>query len=99
MTITAQEVLGFWFGAAGSENDGRPRREWFVKNQAFDAEIRRRFGAAVDRAVAGGLREWDEEGPAGTLARILVLDQFTRNAHRGTPRAFEGDTLALQAAR
>jgi uncharacterized protein (DUF924 family) len=91
MTITAQEVLGFWFG--------RPRREWFVKNEAFDAEIRRRFGAAVDQAVAGGLREWDEEGPAGTLARILVLDQFTRNAHRGTPRAFEGDTLALQAAR
>jgi uncharacterized protein (DUF924 family) len=99
MTMTAQEVLDFWFGAPGSETDGQPRREWFVKNAAFDAEIAQRFGAVTAQAVAGGLREWDAEGPQGVLARILVLDQFTRNAHRNTPRAFEGDTLALQAAR
>jgi len=97
--MTAQEVLDFWFGAPGSESDGRPRREWFAKNAAFDATIARRFGAAIDRAVAGGLREWDAEGPQGVLARILVLDQFTRNAWRNTPRAFEGDALALIAAR
>jgi len=49
--------------------------------------------------VAGGLREWDEQGPQGTLARILVLDQFTRNACRESPGAFAGDSLALAAAR
>jgi uncharacterized protein (DUF924 family) len=97
--MTAQQVRDFWFGAPGSETDGQPRREWFVKNPAFDAEVTQRFGVAIDRAVAGGLREWDAEGPQGVLARILVLDQFTRNAHRNTPRAFEGDALALQAAR
>jgi uncharacterized protein (DUF924 family) len=97
--MKAQEVLDFWFGAPGSESDGQPRREWFVKNAAFDAEIRQRFGDTIDQALAGGLREWDAEGPQGVLARILVLDQFTRNAWRDTPRAFEGDTLALQAAR
>jgi uncharacterized protein (DUF924 family) len=99
MTIQARDVLDFWFGAPGSEAAFQPRREWFVKSDAFDAEVKRRFGAAIDQAVAGGLHEWDAEGPQGVLARILVLDQFTRNAHRNTPRSFEGDTLALAAAR
>lgn len=72
---------------------------WFRKDAAFDAAIRERFGAAIAQAVAGGLREWDEQGPRGVLARILVLDQFTRNAHRNTPESFAGDALALAAAR
>ena len=53
----------------------------------------------LEQAVAGGLREWDQQGPTGMLARILVLDQFTRNAWRGTPASFSGDALALAAAR
>jgi uncharacterized protein (DUF924 family) len=97
--MTPREVLDFWFGAPGSAFDGQARREWFVKDDAFDAVIRTRFGPAIEQALAGGLRAWDEEGPAGTLARILVLDQFTRNAHRNTPGAFAGDALALAAAR
>jgi uncharacterized protein (DUF924 family) len=97
--MTSREVLDFWFGAPGSATDGQPRREWFIKNEAFDEQIRQRFVAAIDQAIAGGLREWDAEGPQGVLARILVLDQFTRNAFRNTPRAFAGDGLALSAAR
>jgi uncharacterized protein (DUF924 family) len=97
--MTPQDVLDFWFGAPGSPDDGQPRRAWFVKKDAFDAAIRTRFGAVIDAALAGGLRDWDAAGPQGTLARILVLDQFTRNAHRGTPAAFAGDALALAAAR
>ena len=97
--MKAQDVLDFWFGPPGSAAHGQPQRAWFVKNDDFDATIRARFGTAIDAALAGGLREWDDEGPQGVLARILVLDQFTRNAHRGTPRSFEGDALALDAAR
>jgi uncharacterized protein (DUF924 family) len=99
MSMTPQEVLDFWFGAPGSVSAGKPRREWFVKSDAFDDQIRQRFGAVIDQAIAGGLREWDAQGPQGILARLLVLDQFTRNAHRNTPRAFAGDTLGLLAAR
>jgi uncharacterized protein (DUF924 family) len=99
MSMTPQEVLDFWFGAPGSDSAGKPRREWFVKSDAFDDQIRQRFGAVIDQAIAGGLREWDAQGPQGILARLLVLDQFTRNAHRNTPRAFAGDTLGLLAAR
>jgi len=97
--MTSQEVLSFWFGEPGSLDAGKPRREWFVKQDAFDAIVHGRFGATIEQALAGGLREWDDEGPQGALARILVLDQFTRNAHRDTPTAFAGDALALAAAR
>lgn len=97
--VTAQQVLDFWFLPPHSEGHGKPRPEWFRKDDNFDAEIARRFGNTIAQALAGGLREWDAEGPEGTLARILVLDQFTRNAGRGTPASFAGDTLALAAAR
>jgi uncharacterized protein (DUF924 family) len=96
--MKAQEVLDFWFLPPGSEGHGKGRKEWFSKDQRFDEQIRLRFGAAIAQAVAGGLREWDEEGARGALARIIVLDQFTRNARRGTPGMFEGDALALAAA-
>jgi len=97
--MDAQEVLDFWFLPASSAGHGRQRAEWFRKDDAFDAAIRERFGAAIDHAIAGGLREWDGQGPRGVLARILVLDQFTRNAYRGAPESFAGDALALGAAR
>jgi uncharacterized protein (DUF924 family) len=96
--MKAQDVLDFWFGAPGSAEYGKPRAVWFRKDDRFDAEIRNRFGETITQAVAGGLRDWDAE-PQGMLARLIVLDQFTRNARRGTPGAFEGDTLALAAAR
>ena len=94
MTAAAAEVLAFWFGEPPS---ALPRDEWFRKDAAFDALVAQRFGATLAAALAGGLREWDAQ-PAGALARIVVLDQFTRNSFRGTPRAFAGDPLALAAA-
>jgi uncharacterized protein (DUF924 family) len=96
--MTSQEVLDFWFLPPGAEGFGKPRPEWFRKDSRFDAAIAERFGGAIAQAVAGGLREWDREGAEGKLARILVLDQFTRNAFRGTPESFSGDALALGAA-
>ncbi len=91
----ADAVLDFWFG---QPRVAQARAEWFRKDAAFDALIRERFGATIEAALAGGLRDW-EGRPEGRLARIVVLDQFTRNAFRDTPRAFAGDALALAAAR
>ena len=73
------------------------RAEWFRKDEEFDDEIRRRFGEAVAIALAGGLGEWCATR-RGSLARVLLLDQFTRNIFRGTPRAFAGDERALATA-
>jgi len=91
---TPAEVLAFWFGEPATT---KPRGEWFRKDAALDTLIRNRFGATLQAALAGGLRDWDGT-PATALARIVVLDQFTRNSFRDTAQAFAGDALALQAA-
>jgi len=84
------EILEFWFGPAPHTE----RNTWFRKDPAFDAEIRSRFGAAIESALGSG---WPHAGttPLGSLALVLLLDQFTRNAFRDTPRAFAGDAGAL----
>lgn len=99
MTVTARDVLDFWFLAPSSVGHGQQRAEWFRKDAQFDAAIALRFGATIRQALAGALRAWDADGAQGRLARILVLDQFTRNAARGTPASFAGDALALADAR
>ena len=93
----AGTVLDFWFGAPGSNEFGSARKAWFMKDAAFDAAIRERFGALVERALRGELEAWGDE-PRSSLAQILVLDQFTRNAFRGSARSFAGDARALAAA-
>ena len=97
LAADAQAVLDFWFGAEGSATHGVQRPEWFAKDDAFDRTIVDRFGAAIERALRGELDAWADE-PWSGLARILLLDQFTRNAFRGTPRSFAGDSQALAAA-
>ena len=98
MDPQARAVLDFWFGAPHSPEHGTRRDVWFRQDAAFDDLIARSFGPTIETALAGGLEDWDES-PHGTLARIVVLDQFTRNVFRGTPRAFAGDVFALAAAR
>ena len=97
MEETAQAVVHFWFGAPGSPERGKARTAWFRKDDAFDDEIRRRFAEAVEIALAGGLGEWCTNAE-GSLARVLLLDQFTRNIFRGSARAFAGDQRALATA-
>ncbi len=91
----ARAVLDFWFLPAGHAGHGAYRPEWFRKDDAFDAAIRERFGTAVEEALNGTPGAGSDET---LLARILLLDQFTRNIFRGTPRAFAGDVQALQLA-
>jgi uncharacterized protein (DUF924 family) len=93
MNAQSADVLDFWF--AGSNT---ARAEWFKKDAGFDALIAARFGTLVEQALAGGLAAWVQQ-PNDALAQVIVLDQFTRNMFRDTPRAFAGDVLALAAAR
>lgn len=86
-------VLSFWFGRPGAPPLANAAR-WFSADPAFDAEVRSRFEGLVERAAAGELEAW-RETPPGALALVLTLDQFPRNIHRGTPRAFACDAAAL----
>lgn len=94
---TPDEVLDFWFLTPDQPGYGKPRAEWFRKEVVFDDEIRRRFGDVIAVALSGGLKDWCAT-PEGSLAYILVLDQFTRNVFRNRAEAFAGDTLGLSAA-
>ena len=90
----ATEVLRFWFGDAPPYVQ---RPEWFRKSDDFDREIERRFSAVIEDALSGGLTDWAAQADTA-LARVIVLDQFTRNVFRNTPKAYAGDTLAHAAA-
>lgn len=90
MTATPAEILAFWFS-------DRARPLWFVRDTAFDAEIRAGFEASHKAAAAGRLQSW--EGAAEScLALVLLLDQFSRNIHRDSPKAFAADPLARAVA-
>ena len=91
------EILDFWFAPRGSAEHGKTRELWFRKDASVDQAIRARFGGAVETALAGGFGEWTT--PRGALARVLLLDQFTRNIYRETPRAFAGDVMAFGISR
>jgi uncharacterized protein (DUF924 family) len=81
-----QERLRFWFGS-GDEEERRRR----------DQEIRTRFGALLEQAAGGQLESW-AHGPRRRLSLVILLDQFPRNAFRGTARAFAYDDRALALA-
>lgn len=85
-----QQVITFWF------EESKPE-QWFRKDEAFDALIRERF-LDTHRMVAAGLSSEWRTAPEGRLAEIIVLDQFSRNMFRGTPKAFAFDTQALTLA-
>lgn len=88
--MLAQDVTAFWREAGPAK--------WFAKDDAFDAAIRARFGEATRAALDGGFDDW-REGAEGTLALLLLLDQFPRNLFRGEARAFAGDARARELAR
>ena len=96
---SAEEVLDFWFGQLDEEGRARPEvsQRWFQKSDAFDEEIRRRFEGLYEEIAAGEHREW-LQSPRGRLAYVIVLDQFSRNMFRDTPKMYALDDTALEVA-
>jgi len=93
-----RDILDFWFLPLDDPEHGTPRKIWWESTPAFDAEARTRFGTLVDKAIAGGLEAW-RKSPDGALALVLLCDQFPRNIHRRSARAFSGDARARETAR
>ena len=85
------EVLDFWLGEIGPEG-------WYAGGEEIDDACAVRFGALWDALHEGGLEHW-VDGVVGTLAYLIVADQFSRNIHRGKPEAFANDIRARAAAR
>ncbi len=85
-----QSVLTFWF------NELTPEM-WWKKEVSLDDQVRDRFTPLHEQAVKGELLHW-RQCPQGALAEVIVLDQFSRNMFRDTPRAFAQDPQALTLA-
>jgi uncharacterized protein (DUF924 family) len=92
---TAESIAAFWFGSHLDNGVVVEQQSslWWVKNQETDREIRRRFLPGLEAAAAGELDAW-RASPRGTLALILLTDQFSRNMFRDSARSFSTDPLA-----
>ena len=83
-------MLHFWFTELSP-------KQHFAKDAALDEAIRTRFGATLEAAARCELFAW-RAATQGRLAEVVVLDQFSRNVYRDSPRAFAQDALALALA-
>ncbi|GAA6135732.1 DUF924 family protein [Oceaniserpentilla sp. 4NH20-0058] len=83
-------IIDFWF-------DEIETSQWWKKDLEFDALIQRRFGELHQKAKAGELFKWRETA-LGSLAEVIILDQFSRNMFRDHKDAFSSDELALALA-
>src|SRR5690606_14417456 len=88
MEADARSILDFWF-------EELTPADWFATSSELDERIRRRFGALHDRMsrMDADRSAW-LANPEGSLALVILLDQFPRNIYRGTARAFASDALA-----
>ena len=92
MTIrTAQTIIDFWLNEVGPKG-------WYEAHDDVDQMIISRFMATYQAAVAGELDDW-RNSASGSLALLLLLDQFSRNMFRGDARSFQADPLAREIAR
>lgn len=88
---TPEDILAYWLDEQGPKG-------WYKGGAALDAEIRDRFMDDWIRATEGTYAMWLTY-PSGTLAYIILTDQFPRNMFRDTAKSFSSDNLARAAAK
>ena len=93
-----EDILAFWFppGLDADQETHRRQFQWWFGGGA-DAAIVARYGPVLEAACRGALDHWADV-PRSRLALIIVLDQFSRTLHRGTPQAFAQDARAQALA-
>lgn len=89
--LNPEAVLDYWINEVGPSG-------WYEGGEALDAEVRDKFEAAWHEARKSGFKTWMTD-PRGTLALIILLDQFPRNMFRGTANAFATDNQARAVAK
>jgi len=88
--VGPRELLRFWLEL--------PEKTLFTADPAFDRELASRFGKTLEEAEAGRLDHWTASAE-GALALVVLLDQMSRNIHRGSPAMYANDAKALAAAK
>ena len=97
-----KEILDYWFGQTTDDTlidqKQMPFKKWFSGDALIDEEICQRFEGDLMKGKEGVYRDW-EKSVRGTLALVILFDQFSRNMYRGTPLMFSTDWLALDLTR
>lgn len=100
MIKNSEAIIEYWLGDA--EIDVRSAAErsrlWYGYSKDTDQHIERHFKETLEQAESGQLDAWSKE-PMGSLALVVLLDQFSRNIYRGTKAAFKNDNKAIEIAR
>ncbi|MFT5389904.1 MAG: hypothetical protein ACI8PT_000084 [Gammaproteobacteria bacterium] len=95
-TESINDIVQFWLHDSEQDPvqaDAR-RRWWYFGDRSVDEAIDAQFGYMVRRAIDGEFGIWGMSS-MGSLGLVLLLDQFTRNLYRHTPRAYAGDARAF----
>jgi len=85
--MNPNQIVAFWM-------DKKHQPLWFNSNPEFDQLLKNTFLGQVEAAESGQLDEWRETAE-GTLALILLLDQFPLNIFRGQARGYQCGNIAL----
>jgi len=88
--ISAEQLVDFWFSE-------RVQKMWFNSTKDFDKELYDDYYQTYESAFNGELDHWGESS-LGSLALVIILDQFPLNMFRNTARCFESENKALQTA-
>ena len=99
--MQVQDLLDFWFGPLDDEGaaskEHSPR--WFQKSDAFDESIRAKFLGVYEVLASGASPDGWDDSTLARVARVIVLDQFTRNMFRGSGKMYASDDIALRLSR
>ena len=82
----AQEIIDFWFKET-------PIEKRFKRDEKLDASIKKFFLKDFELASTSEYDDW-QDTPLGSLALVILFDQFSRNMFRDDSKAFSQDHKA-----
>ncbi|KAJ8606968.1 hypothetical protein CTAYLR_009268 [Chrysophaeum taylorii] len=88
-SLVASDKL--WWGIRHPPGGGPPTPVPQDEKRRTDKALADEFGGVIAQAKKGELDAWRDDGSRGTLAWIILCDQMSRNAYRGTAEAFAMD--------
>ncbi len=88
--IEPSDIIDYWFSE-------KSKQFWFASTPSIDKEITSRYETVWEKAASGGLSSWGET-PDGSVALIIILDQFPLNMFRGKAKGFKTESMAVEVA-
>ena len=88
--IEPADIIDYWFSE-------KSKQFWFASTPSIDKEITSRYETVWEKAASGGLSSWGETAD-GSVALIIILDQFPLNMFRGKAKGFKTESMAVEVA-